>query len=71
MTLTSSEKIKIILKRQGMTISELAEEMGTSVQNLSNKFSRNNLSEKEIAEIAKALNCKAETIFTIQDGARI
>ena len=67
MSLTMGEKIKIILKRRNMTITELAEKIGTSRQNLNNKFSRDNFSEKEIREISQALNCSFEGTFTMND----
>ena len=58
MPISMGEKIKIVLKRRNMTTTELAEKIGTSRQNLTNKFKRNNFSEKEIAEIAAVLDCK-------------
>lgn len=57
MSLTFGEKVKIILKRRNMTITELAEIVGTSRQNLTNKFSRDNFQEQEMLEISKVLNC--------------
>jgi len=67
MPFTVSEKIRIILNRRKMTISNLADKLCTSRQNLSNKFARNNLTEKEIKEIAAALNCEYDIIFTFID----
>lgn len=67
MPLSMGEKIKIILKRRKMTITELAEILGTSRQNLNNKFSRDNFSEKEILQIAQALDCSFEGTFTMHD----
>lgn len=67
MYLTVGEKIKIILKRRNMTLAQLAEETGQSRQNLSNKFSRDNFTEKEINQIAKVLDCTFETVFTMND----
>lgn len=61
--LTVSEKIKIILKRNGLTTSVLADRLGISRQNLSNKLSRNNFSEKDIYSIADALNCDVDIRF--------
>ena len=59
------------MKKRHMTMGSLAEELGTSRQNLSNKFSRDNLSEKEIAEIAAILDCGAEVVFTdLLDGQK-
>ena len=57
MSLTTSEKIKVVLKRRGMTMGDLADRTGQTRQNLSNKMSRDNFSEKEIKEIAAALDC--------------
>lgn len=65
--LTIGEKIKIILKRRDMTLGGLAEKTGQSRQNLSNKLSRDNFTEKEIAEIASALNCSYNIEFIMCD----
>ncbi len=67
MQLTTSEKIKVILGRRGMTISDLAQKLNTSRQNLTNKFTRNNLSEKELKEIASVLECDFNALFTLKD----
>ena len=52
------EKIKVVLNRRNMTVSKLADELGTSRQNLTNKFARDNFSEKELSEISRVLNCE-------------
>lgn len=67
MQLTTSEKIKVIIGRRDMTISDLAAQIGTSRQNLTNKFARDNFSEKEIKQIADALNCSFDINFTLND----
>jgi len=67
MQLSVSEKIKIILGRRNMSIADLARALDTSPQNLTNKFRRNNLSEKEMQDIATALNCSFDTSFTMND----
>lgn len=71
MKLSACEKIKVILGRRGMTMSDLAEKIGSSRQNLTNKFSRNNLSEKEVRLIAEALNCDFDAVFTMRDTGEI
>ena len=63
-------KIKTILLERGMTIKELAEKIGTTGNNLSNKLSRDNLSEKDLREIADALNCDYDGIFTFRDTGK-
>ena len=56
MVLTMGEKIKIVLKRRGLTIAQLAELTGQTRQNLSNKLTRDNFTEKEIAEVQAKMN---------------
>ena len=67
MGLTASEKIKVILKRRGMTMGELAEQTNQTRQNLSNKMSRDNFPEKELRSIADALDCDYEMNFVMRD----
>lgn len=67
MELSVSEKIKIILGRRNMTVKALADELGTSRQNLTNKFARNNFSEKEMQDIANVLGCTFNAQFTLTD----
>lgn len=65
--LSFSEKVRIILKRKNLTIKDLANLLNISSQNLSNKFSRNNFSEKDIKQITEALNCEYEIKIKIKD----
>lgn len=71
MELTMAEKLRIIMKRQGITLAELAERTGQSRQNLSNKMTRDNFSDREIRDMAAALGCTVSTTFTMQDGTVI
>lgn len=63
-------KIKTILLERKMTIKELAGQIGTNGNNLSNKLSRDNFSEKELRQIAEALNCDYDGIFTMRDTGK-
>lgn len=67
MFLTMGEKIKIILKRRNMSVAHLAEKLGQSPQNFNNKLRRDNFSEKEMLEIAKAMDCTLELTLTMND----
>jgi len=67
MELTTTEKIRIIMKRRGTTLTQLAELTGTTRQNLSNKLQRNNFSESELIQISKALECKFIPVFQMDD----
>jgi len=63
-----TEKIRILLvKRNNISITELAKRLNTSTQNLSSKMKRDNFSEKELQEIAKALNCEYKATFIIPE----
>lgn len=55
-----------MLKRK-MNIKELAEKLNTTGNNMTNKFKRDNFSEKELREIAHALNCKLEIALIDKD----
>ena len=67
MPLSMSEKIKVVLGRRNMTLGDLAEKTGQTRQNLSNKMSRDNFTEKELRKIAETLNCSYYAGFTLND----
>ena len=67
MALTMGEKIKVILNRRNMTISDLAESLGQSRQNMTNKLTRDNFSEKELRNVAEKLNCQFDGVFKMND----
>lgn len=50
-----AKQIKILLVNEDENISSLADKLGTSNQNLGAKLKRNNLSTKEMQDIADAL----------------
>lgn len=53
-----------------MNIKELAEKLGTTGNNLSNKLARDNLSEKNLHAIAETLNCDYDGVFTFRDSGK-
>jgi len=67
MPLSMAEKIKVVLGRRNMTLGELADKTGQSRQNLSNKMSRDNFTEKDLRQIAEALKCTYHAGFTMND----
>lgn len=63
-----SELIRILLVRCGnISEAELARRLGTSAQNLSGKFKRNNFSVNELTDIGNALNCTFSPMFIKND----
>ena len=71
MNLSVSEKLRLIMNRQKITMGELAQASGQTRQNLSNKMTRGNFTEKDITELATALGCTVEVVFTLPDGEQI
>ena len=62
-----AEKIRIVLIKRKMNLTTLAEKLGKSPQNISAKIKRDNFSEKELVEIAAALDCTFNAEFTLND----
>lgn len=62
-----AEKIKIVLVKRKLGVKDLAEKLGCTGANISNKLRRDNFSERELQEIAEALNCDVDTFFTLRD----
>ena len=69
MEITVTEKIKLILSRRGMTIGDLAAATGQSRQNLSNKMRRDNYTMRELRQLADAMQCDVDVVFTMPDGS--
>ena len=63
----ATEKIKFLLIKRDMRLKDLANKLGCSSGNLSNKFRRDDFSEKELLKIAEALNCDYESVFKLRD----
>lgn len=71
MKLSTSEKIRIILGRLNISISELANLTNQSNQNLHNKLRRNNFSENDLRKISEALGIELEINFILKNGDKI
>ena len=71
MDLSVGEKIKIIMKRKNISMTELAAATHQTRQNLSNKMSRDNFTEADMRIIAEALGCDVSIEFAPKDGSGI
>jgi transcriptional regulator with XRE-family HTH domain len=65
--MTVSEKIRLLARRRGITITALAGKIGMTRQNLNMKLKNDNFTVKDLQEIAVALNCSFDTVFTMND----
>ena len=71
MPLTMGEKIKVLIDRRDITITELARRLGTSRQNMTNKFARDDFSEQELKAIAEKLDCEFIGSFKMNDTGEV
>lgn len=63
-----SNQIRILLiKRGNISEAELARRLGISPQNLNNKMKRDNFTERDLREIANALDCNLSILFKMND----
>ena len=67
-----AKKIRFLLIERGCTQIELAQKLGISRANLSDRLKRDNFTEKDLVKIADALDCDFEACFVLRDtGKRI
>lgn len=59
--------VKTLLLERDMTLTELADRLGKTVQNMSAKLRRDNLSEKELQDIAKVCDATFVGGFILND----
>lgn len=69
--MTTSEQIRVLCVRSGISLSELARRINQTPQNFSSKLKRNTISQDEMIQIAKVLNVTYEQYFVLQNGDRI
>ena len=63
MDMNTAEKIRFLAGRRNMTMGDLAEGTNQTRQNFSNKMTRCNFKESELAEIAGVLGCELKIVF--------
>ncbi len=60
------EQYKILLERENKTVADVAALIGTTRQNLNQKLNRNNLSEKDMEQLAAAIGYDLQIIMNKQ-----
>ena len=63
MELSVAEMIRLLAKRKGVTVGFIADGLGHSRQNLSNKLRKNEFKVSELEEIATAVGARVELHF--------
>lgn len=69
--MTIAQKISMALSYKSMSQSELARQIGTTPQNLSQKIKRNTLTKEELERIAEILGAIWKAEFEFPDGTII
>lgn len=66
--MTTSEQIRVLCVRSGVSLSELARRINQTPQNFNAKLKRNTITQDELNQIAKALNVTYEQYFVLGNG---
>ena len=69
--MTTSEQIRVLCVRTGISLSELARRINQTPQNFNAKLKRNSITQEELAQIAKVLDSQYEHYFVLPNGDKI
>ena len=69
--LTTSEQIRVLCVRTGISLSELARRINQSPQNFSAKLKRNTITQDELNNIANVLGVTYEHYFVLSNGEQV
>lgn len=66
--MTTSEQIRVLCVRMGISLSELARRINQTPQNFNAKLRRNTITQDELIQIAKSLDVTYEQYFVLKNG---
>ena len=66
--MTTSEQIRVLCVRTGVSLSVLARRINQTPQNFNAKLKRNTITQDELNQIAKALDVTYEQYFVLGNG---
>ena len=66
--MTTSEQIRVLCVRTGVSLSELARRINQTPQNFNAKLKRNTITQDELNQTAKALDVTYEQYFVLGNG---
>ena len=69
--MTTSEQIRVLCVRTGVSLSELARRINQSPQNFNAKLKRNTITQDELNRIADALGVTYEQYFVLANGEHV
>ena len=66
--MTTSEQIRVLCVRTGISLSELARRINQTPQNFNTKLKRNTVTQDELNQIANVLGVTYEHYFVLANG---
>lgn len=69
--MATSEQLKILCIKLGISVSELARRCGSSPQVFSQKMKREGFTPAELKSIAEVAGCQYESVFILPNGDRV
>ena len=69
--MTTSEQIRVLCVRSGISLSELARRINQTPQNFNAKLKRNTITQEELVKIAEAVDSRYEHYFVLPNGEKI
>lgn len=69
--MTTSEQIRVLCVRSGISLSELARRINQTPQNFNAKLKRNTITQDELIHIAQVLNATYEQYFVLPNGDKV
>ena len=69
--MATSEQIRVLCVRAGISLSELARRIDQTPQNFNAKLKRNTVTQEELNQIAKVLGATYEQYFVLPNGEQI
>ena len=69
--MTTSEQIRVLCVRTGVSLSELARRINQTPQNFNSKLKRNTVTQDELNQIAEVLNVTYEQYLVLSNGEQV
>ena len=69
--MTTSEQIRVLCVRMGISLSELARRINQTPQNFNAKLKRNTVTQEELNKIADVLGATYEQYFVLANGEQV
>jgi len=69
--MTTSDQVRVLCVRSGVSLSELARRINQTPQNFCAKLKRNTITQNELRQIALAVKATYEQYFVLPNGEKV